>query len=45
MIHIVFGAAATNSLTYALQSKSHKVIGFPIDFRLERLLIFIKKAG
>ncbi len=45
MIHIVFGASATDSLTYALQDKSHKIIGFPIDFSVGPLTNIHKECG
>ncbi|WP_058308206.1 DUF1835 domain-containing protein [Gracilibacillus massiliensis] len=45
MIHIVFGATPTSNLTYALQSKSHKVIGFPIDFSVGPLTNIHKESG
>lgn len=45
MIHLIFGAAATGSLKYALRNRSDKIIGFPIDFSVGPITNIHKQSG
>lgn len=45
VIHIVFGRSAFGSLKFSLRGKSHKVIGFPIDFSVGPITNIHKKSG
>ena len=45
MIHLIFGAAATGSLKYALSNRSDEIIGFPIDFSVGPITNIHKQSG
>ncbi|QUW23582.1 DUF1835 domain-containing protein [Sporosarcina sp. Marseille-Q4063] len=45
MYHLIFGNAAIGGLKHAFRKKSHKVIGFPIDFSVGPITNIHKESG